>query len=107
VPGAIRPTSLASSNRRARPSRNGSDVDRVEGRREVKPPTAGPDLIMTERDERARLGRENRPSRLERDVCARDAWFARETRLLVGIVRFMRADWAALPIAALARVRGV
>jgi transposase len=60
-----------------------AEADRVEGRREVKPPTADPDLTMTERDELVRLRRENRQLKLERDILSRaTAWFARETGVL-------------------------
>ncbi|POR40064.1 hypothetical protein CRT23_25840 [Methylobacterium sp. V23] len=61
----------------------GAEADRIEGRREVKPPPADPDLTMTERDELVRLRRENRQLKLERDIlsCA-TAWFARETGIL-------------------------
>jgi transposase len=38
----------------------GAEADRVEGRREAKPPTADPGLTATERDELVRLRRENR-----------------------------------------------
>ncbi len=58
-----------------------SQADRQEGRREMKP-TAATDLVLTatERDELARLRRENKQLRLERDILSRAAaWFARET----------------------------
>jgi transposase len=45
-------------------------------------PSAATDLILTatERDELARLRRENKQLRLERDILSRAAaWFARET----------------------------
>ena len=50
--------------------------DRQEGRREEK----GDGLAAAERDELARLRRENKQLRLERDILSRAAaWFARET----------------------------
>ena len=73
---AIRSTSLASSS----PQRNRSChwvalADRQEGRREEK----SPGLAAAERDELARLRRENKQLRLERDILSRAAaWFARE-----------------------------
>ena len=58
-------------------------ADKQEGRREEKgdaPAPAGNALTMTERDELARLRRENRQLRVERDILSRAAaWFARET----------------------------
>lgn len=52
-------------------------ADRQEGRREAVQPTA---LTATERDELARLRRENKQLRVERDILSRAAaWFARET----------------------------
>ena len=52
-------------------------ADRQEGRREVVQPAA---LTATERDELARLRRENKQLRVERDILSRAAaWFARET----------------------------
>lgn len=60
-----------------------AEAERVEGRREAKPPTADPDLTTTERDELVRLRRENRQWKLERDILSRaTAWFARETGVL-------------------------
>lgn len=51
-------------------------ADRQEGRREEK----GGGLTTSERDELARLRRENKQLRLERDILSRAAaWFARET----------------------------
>ena len=51
-------------------------ADRQEGRREEK----GSGLAATEREELARLRRENKQLRLERDILSRAAaWFARET----------------------------
>jgi len=52
-------------------------ADRQEGRRETAQPAA---LTATERDELARLRRENKQLRVERDILSRAAaWFARET----------------------------
>ena len=58
-----------------------AEADRREGRREPRPPAAA-DATLTpaERDELARLRRENKQLRLERDILSRAAaWFARET----------------------------
>jgi transposase len=53
-----------------------TQADRQEGRREEK----GDGLAAAERDELARLRRENKQLRLERDILSRAAaWFARET----------------------------
>ena len=53
-----------------------AQADRQEGRREEK----GIGLSAAERDELARLRRENKQLRLERDILSRAAaWFARET----------------------------
>ena len=57
-------------------------ADRAEGRRGPQPaPAPGGDALTTaERDELARLRRENRQLRVERDILSRAAaWFARET----------------------------
>jgi transposase len=58
-----------------------AEVDRREGRREAKPaPPADAALSAAEREELARLRRENKQLRLERDILSRAAaWFARET----------------------------
>jgi len=58
-----------------------AEADRREGRREAaKPAPADAVLSATEREELARLRRENKPLRLERDILSRAAaWFARET----------------------------
>jgi transposase len=57
------------------------EVDRQEGRRAPKP--IDPALTAAEREELARLRRENRQLRLERDILSRaTAWFAREARVL-------------------------
>src|ERR1700756_1044202 len=53
-----------------------AQADRQEGRREEK----GGGLTAAERDELARLRREKKQVRLERDILSRAAaWFARET----------------------------
>jgi transposase len=55
-------------------------ADLAEGRREAKPAMADPALSAAERDELARLRREVRQLRVERDILSRAAaWFARET----------------------------
>jgi len=55
-------------------------ADRQEGRREAKPVSAEAALTATEREELARLRRENKQLRQERDILSRAAaWFARET----------------------------
>ena len=57
-----------------------AEADRRNGRRETKPAVADATLTSTERDELARLRRENKQLRLERDILSRAAaWFARET----------------------------
>ncbi len=57
-----------------------SQADRQEGCREVKPLAANAALASAEREEFARLRRENKQLRLERDILSRAAaWFARET----------------------------
>ena len=56
-----------------------AQADRAEGRREAKPTTTDT-LTVAEREELARLRRENKQLRLERDILSRAAaWFARET----------------------------
>ena len=56
-------------------------ADRQEGRREE----AAPGLMTAERDELARLRREVRQLRVERDILSKAAaWFARETGTLPG-----------------------
>ena len=64
-------------------------ADRSEGRqgkdRSARPAPAadGADLSAAERDELARLRRENKQLRLERDILSRAAaWFARETGVI-------------------------
>ena len=68
-----------------------ADADRRDGRREPKPAAVDVALTSTERDELARLRRENKQLRLEREILSRAAgtpshmcdgnlaWFARET----------------------------
>ncbi len=57
-----------------------AQADRQEGRREVKPASADAGLVAAEREELARLRREVRQLRLERDILSKAAaWFARET----------------------------
>lgn len=58
-----------------------AQADRAEGRREE----AAPGLGAAERDELARLRRENKQHRVERDILSKAAaWFARETGALPG-----------------------
>lgn len=55
-------------------------ADRQEGRREAKPASGETALNAAEREELARLRRENKQLRQERDIRSRAAaWFARET----------------------------
>jgi transposase len=55
-------------------------ADRQEGRRREKPAAADTALTVAEREELARLRRENKQLRQERDILSRAAaWFARET----------------------------
>ena len=57
-----------------------AEADRQEGRGRDKPATADAALTAAEREELARLRRENKQLRLERDLLSRAAaWFARET----------------------------
>jgi transposase len=59
-----------------------AEADRKEGRREAtaKPAPAAAALSAAEREELARLRRETKQLRLERDILSRAAaWFARET----------------------------
>ena len=58
-----------------------AEADRREGRRPAaKPAPADAALTAAEREELARLRRENKQLRLERDILSRAAaWFARET----------------------------
>src|SRR5690349_21805498 len=56
-------------------------ADRSEGRRSAT--TGTPALSAAEREELARLRRENKQLRLERDILSRaTAWFARETGVI-------------------------
>ena len=63
-------------------------ADRSEGRQSARPAPApdragGAELSAAERDELARLRRENKQLRLERDTLSRaTAWFARETGVI-------------------------
>ena len=58
-----------------------AQADRAEGRREEMTPG----LTVAERDELARLRRENKQLRVERDILSKAAaWFARETGTLPG-----------------------
>ena len=60
-----------------------AQADRAEGRREVSPPATDAVLNPAEREELARLRRENKQLRLERDILSRaTAWFARETGVI-------------------------
>ena len=55
-------------------------ADRQEGRRDAKPASADAALSTAEREELARLRRENKQLRQERGILSRAAaWFARET----------------------------
>jgi len=75
-----------------------AQADRAEGKREAAQPAA---LTTVERDELARLRRENKQLRLERDILSKAAaWFAR-------VFRFMSANQAFFPVAPMARVLGV
>jgi transposase len=59
-----------------------AEADRQEGRPTAKPAAAAADAALSavERDELARLRREVRQLRVERDILSRAAaWFARET----------------------------
>jgi transposase len=59
-------------------------ADRSEGRRSATPaPATDAALSAAEREELARLRRENKQLRLERDILSRaTAWFARETGVI-------------------------
>ena len=58
-------------------------ADRSEGRQSATPATGTPALSAAEREELARLRRENKQLRLERDILSRaTAWFARETGVI-------------------------
>ncbi len=62
-----------------------AEADRQEGRASSRPaaPTVEVGLTAGEREELARLRRENKQLKLERDILSRaTAWFARETGVL-------------------------
>jgi transposase len=62
-----------------------AEADRQEGRAPSRPaaPTLEGGLTASEREELARLRRENKQLKLERDILSRaTAWFARETGVL-------------------------
>ena len=86
-----------------------AEADRRDGRRDPKPAAVDVALTSTERDELARLRRENKQLRLEREILSRAAaWFARETGVVPpGLFAFMSANQAAFPVAVMARVLGV
>jgi transposase len=55
-------------------------ADRQDGRGAKKPVSTAPAITADEREELARLRRENKQLRVERDILSRAAaWFARET----------------------------
>jgi transposase len=57
-----------------------AQADRQNGRREARPAASAAGLTAAEREELARLRRENKQLRLERDILSKAAaWFARET----------------------------
>ena len=57
-----------------------ADADRRDGRRDPNPAAVDAALTSTERDELARLRRENKQLRLGREILSRAAaWFARGT----------------------------
>ena len=82
-----------------------AQADRQEGRREEK----GDALTGAERDELARLRRENKQLRLERDILSRAAAWVRkgDRRGPVRVFEFMSAHQAHFPVAVMARVLGV
>jgi transposase len=60
-----------------------AQADLEEGRREGKPSASETALPAADRDELARLRREVKQLRLERDILSRaTAWFARETGVI-------------------------
>ncbi|HET7077209.1 MAG TPA: IS3 family transposase [Chloroflexia bacterium] len=85
-----------------------AQADRQEGRREAKP-AADAGLSAAEREELTRLRRENKQLRLERDILSRANGLVRprDRRDPVRLFRFMSANQACFPIAAMARVLGV
>ncbi|HEX3412503.1 MAG TPA: IS3 family transposase, partial [Stellaceae bacterium] len=82
-----------------------AQADRNEGRREE----AAPGLTAFERDELTRLRRENKQLRLERDILfkSRGLVCSGDRHAAVRLFRFMSANQACFPIAAMARVLGV
>ncbi|USQ73995.1 IS3 family transposase [Roseomonas sp. TAS13] len=80
-------------------------ADRQEGRREE----VTPGLAAAERDELARLRRENKQLRLERDILSKAGGLVctGDRRSAVGLFRFMSVNQACFPIATMARVLGV
>jgi len=85
-----------------------AQADRAEGKREVAQPAA---LTTAERDELARLRRENKQLRLERDIVSkaaaspkREAFAAVFAAVFARVFRFMSANQAFFPVAATARV---
>ncbi|HEX7375437.1 MAG TPA: IS3 family transposase, partial [Steroidobacteraceae bacterium] len=86
-----------------------AEADRAEGRREAKPATADPALTAAEREELARLRRENKQLRLERDILSRAGGLVRprDRDDPVRVFRFMKANQASFPVATMTRVLGV
>ncbi|HUC70670.1 MAG TPA: IS3 family transposase [Stellaceae bacterium] len=82
-----------------------AQADRNEGRREE----AAPGLSAFERDELTRLRRENKQLRLERDILfkSRGLVCSGDRHAAVRLFRFMSANQACFPIAAMARVLDV
>ena len=82
-----------------------SSADKKEGRREE----ALPGLSAVERDELARLRRENKQLRVERDILSKAAALvcSGDRNAAVRLFRFMSANQACFPIATMARVLGV
>ena len=79
-------------------------ADKQEGRREE----AVPGLAASERDELARLRRENKQLRVERDILSKSRGLVctRERRGGVRLFGFMSVNQACFPIATMARVLG-
>ncbi|MGI4765428.1 MAG: IS3 family transposase [Janthinobacterium lividum] len=86
-----------------------ADADRRDGRRVPKPAAADAALTLTERDELARLRRENKQLRLERDILFSSSGLVRagDRGRTPGLFAFMRANQAAFPVTIMARVLGV
>ena len=81
-----------------------AQADRQEGRREEK----GGGLTAAERDELARLRRENKQLRLERDILSSCCLVrTRDRHDPVRVFEFMSAHQAVFPVAVMARVLGV